>query len=65
MRHIFRIYSKLIAKFMLRILPEKPVPPDLNKRPDENQYEYSLRVPLIEQPIVEQPKLNYRGKPMR
>lgn len=58
---------KLIAKLALKILPKKKVVevPNLTRRPDENQYEYQMRVPLQEQPVLEQPKLNYRGKPMR
>jgi len=56
---------KLLARIALKILPKKPTPPDLHKRPDENQYEYSIRVPLAEQPIQETPKLNYLGKPMK
>ena len=56
---------KLFAKLMVKLLPKAKEVPDLTKRPDENQYDYQVRVPLIKQPTLESPKLNYRGKPMR
>lgn len=68
MRLISKVLYKIklsIARFMVKILPKKPEVPNLEKLPEENQYEYQLRVPLQQQPVQEKPKLNYRGQPMK
>ena len=56
--------KKLFAKIMLKILRRKevvdPYPPQGENEPYS---EYNNRVPLIHQPTVPQPSLDYRGRP--
>jgi len=58
--------KKLFARLMLKILHRKevidPYPPQL---PSEPYSVYNERVPLVHQKTVDQPTLDYRGKPRK
>ena len=54
-----------VARFILWLIPIKRGKKPVTQLPEETVSEYYERVPLVERPVAEPIKLDYRGRPLK